>query len=198
MSEVINKHSRMPRKYSRRTLRRREELAKAGQGNLDGVDALGLIARYQAGERIMEIAKEYGVSRIAMYAHLLRYAPDEWIAAQKAKAFAMKEDGEVGLDESRDALDVAIAREKLRAGQWDLERVMRKEYGRDEANININVVTDLGDRLRRSRERVSNCQVIEHVISTPPSIDGRAGAMIELQPADSAQSQAAQTERETA
>ena len=100
------------------------------------------------------MAAQFGVKSVAVCAYLLKHCPDEWISAQRAKATAMKEDGEQGLDESRDALDIAIAREKIRAGQWDLERIDRRNYGRDEAFIRININNeDLGDRLRRARER---------------------------------------------
>ena len=166
---IMQKHSRVPRKLSRLTLRRREK--EATGGTLSEASPKAIISRYMAGEKIRKIAGEYGVSRIAVYAFLLQFAPEEWIAAQKAKAFAMKEEGEDGITESQDALDLGIAREQLRAGQWDLERVMRKEYGRDEQNITINVL-DLGDRLRRAKERT---QAIESEISTPLALDLRAG-----------------------
>lgn len=167
MSEVLLKHSRMPRKLSRMTLRRREKQAIGGIHSLSEVNPHGVVERYIAGEKIKKMAGEYGVSDIAMYAFLLRNVPEEWLAAQKARAFALKERGEDGLEDPTDPLQLSSSRELLRAGQWDLERVMRKEYGRDEQNITINVL-DLGDRLRRAKERT---QLIEGSESTPPSID---------------------------
>lgn len=173
MSEVIAKHSRMPRKLSRRTLRRREELAIGGIHALSEVDPKTILERYLAGEKIRKMAEQYGVRPVSIYAFLLRLVPDEWLAAQKAKAFARKEQGEDGLDDAQDALDVAIAREQLRAGQWDLERVMRDKYGREDHNININVF-DLGERLRRAKERTT--QVLEVETSSALTID-HAGAL---------------------
>lgn len=175
MSEVINKHSRMPRKLSRMTLRRREQEAIGGVHSLSEVNPQGLVARYVAGEKIKDIAKEYGVNRIAIYQFLLRLVPDEWKEAQRAKAFAMKEQGEDRIQSAKDPLELAIGREETRAGQWDLERVYRPVYGRDEQTLNINI-TDLGDRLRRARERVINAehQVIEDKEHLQPSSNARA------------------------
>lgn len=143
----------MPRKLSRRTLRRREELAIGGEFVLNQVDAKAVVARYIAGEKIKDMAAQYGSSATALYAHIIKFAPDEWIAAQKAKAFDRKERGEEMIENADNPLDLAIGRESTRAGQWDLERVWRKEYGREEQTLNINI-SDLGDRLRRARERV--------------------------------------------
>jgi hypothetical protein len=167
VSEAILKHSRMPRRYSRRTLKKREEQALAGMGNLDGVEPKAMLARYCAGARVADLAKEYAVAPITIYQFFLRNVHDDWQAAQKARALANKEGGEDAIDDAADPLEVAKAREKLRAGQWDLERVDRKNYGRDEQNININVF-DLGDRLRRAKERTT--QVIEHSVSAPLSV----------------------------
>ena len=174
MSEVINKHSRMPRKLSRLTLRRREQEALGGPHMLAEVNPQAIIARYMGGEKIKEIAKEYGASRIALYAFLLRLVPDEWKEAQRARAFSMKEAGEERIQDAADPLELAKGREEARCGQWDLERVDRKNYGRDEQTLNINI-TDLGERLRRARERTidATVQVIEHQSSTSATADSR-------------------------
>jgi hypothetical protein len=170
--EPVQKFSRMPRKLSRRTLRRREREAIGGIHALNQVDPLSVIERYIAGEKMKNMAQQYGVSDVAMYAFLLRHVPEEWYGAQKARAFAHKERGENGLENPRDPLALGAAREQLRAGQWDLERVDRKVYGRDE-QVTITLV-DLGDRLRRARERVTEGEVVELENSNAASIHSRA------------------------
>ena len=165
---TILKHSRMPRKLSRMTLRRREKEAIGGPNALADVAPQSVIARYLAGEKIKDIAAQYGVSRIAMYAFLLKFVPEEWTAAQRARAFAMKEQGEELIVNAADPLELGKGREQLRAGQWDLERVDRKTYGRDEQQLTVNVF-DLGDRLRRARERTG--QVIEAETVAPATLD---------------------------
>lgn len=168
MSEPVLKHSRMPRKLSRLTLRRREKEAIGGVHVLSEVDPQAVIQRYLAGETIKNMAAQYGVSRIGMYHFLLRNCPDDWMAAQKARAFAMKEGGEELIVDAQDPLELGKGREQLRAGQWDLERVARKEYGRDEPQVTINMI-DLGDRLRRAKERVG--QVVEGEITSAPRVN---------------------------
>jgi hypothetical protein len=167
LSEPILKHSRMPRKLSRRTLRRREQQAIGGVHSLSEVDPQAVVQRYIAGEKIKDMAQQYGVSNIAVYHFLLRHVPEDWMAAQKARAFAMKEAGEDLIEDAADPLELGKGRERLRAGQWDLERVDRKNYGRDDPHVHVTVI-DLGERLRRAKERVG--QVIEGEITSAPSI----------------------------
>lgn len=178
MSDPLLKHSRMPRKLSRMTLRRREQQAIGGVYSLSEVDPQGVVQRYIAGEKMKDMAAQYGVSDIALYAFVLRHCKDDWLAAQSAKAFAMKERGQDGLEDPKNPLNLSADRELVRAGQWDLERVMRKEYGRDEANININVF-DLGERLRRAKERTT--QLIEHTGSSPLTLQPSRGREISAQ-----------------
>lgn len=178
MSEVFNKFSRMPRKLSRRTLRLREERAMeyiGGPHMLSEVNPQGLVARFLAGETIRKMAKQYGVSRIAMYQFLLRNVPEEWVEAQRARAYAVKEDGEDRIEKAKNPLQLQKGKEQASGGRWDLERLWRKVYGRDNPEININI-NDLGDRLRRARERVINvnAQVIEETQDRATSPNTRA------------------------
>jgi len=72
---------------------------------------------------------------------LLRYAEEDWRQAQVLRALQRKEEAEAELDEgAADALSLARARERLRAAQWDLERVCRRIYGAD-------VPADLASRI---------------------------------------------------
>jgi hypothetical protein len=183
MSAVLQKHSRMPRKLSRRTLKRREEEAIGGVHSLSEVNPEAIVQRYIAGEKIKDMASQYGVSRIAMYHFLLRHVPEDWMAAQKAKAFAMKEQGEELITDAEDPLELGKGREQLRAGQWDLERVDRKNYGRDET---VHVHFDVGSldaRLRRARERLVEAQVIDRQISSPARMNDTRGREISSEPA---------------
>ena len=70
-----------------------------------------------------KLANSYGVSRKALVGWLREQRPAEWKQAQILRALCMKEDSETGLAVAPDALSLARARELLRAGQWDLERL---------------------------------------------------------------------------
>jgi len=160
MSEVINKHSRLPRKKPTIVTRKPKEaltrLPDGGYGKLAGVDPKTILVRYLSDQSTAEIAKDYGCTRQCLGQFLLKHAEEDWKEAQVARAIARKEKAEDDLEVANDPLSLASARERLKAAQWDLERVCRRIYGQDQPMININV-GDLGDRLRRARERV-----IEH------------------------------------
>ena len=160
MSETLLKHSRVPRKQDPKALQRlakaktRGQLANAkGALNLlAGLDPQTILSRCLV-ERTADIAQDLGVHRSALNQWLLQNGEDDWKEVQVARALTRKEMAEDELEAAQDPLSLARAREMLRAAQWDLERVCRRIYGQDQ-NININVGLDLGERLRRARERV--------------------------------------------
>ena len=99
------------------------------QGALAQLDTKGIIARYLADENTKDIAKSLGVHRSALNQHLLKFAKEDWVCAQAARAITRKEQAEEDLASSVDSLSLARAREVLRSAQWDLERVARRIFG---------------------------------------------------------------------
>lgn len=155
MSETLLKHSRMPRKVEKQQQLTvpSEDKRVANRGRLEQADPKQILSRYLTDETTHNIAASYGVTRQALGAYLLKHAEEDWREAQIARAIGRKEKAEDELDTADDPLKLAKARELLKSAQWDLERVCRRIYGQEQ-NINININTDLGDRLRRARERV--------------------------------------------
>jgi predicted transcriptional regulator len=107
-------------------------------------DPKTILARYLSDESTKDIAKCYGVTRQALGQYLLKHAESEWKEAQVARAIARKEQAEddmesIGLriegadkdERDRLTLTLSLARERLKAAQWDLERVCRRIYGQD-------------------------------------------------------------------
>lgn len=90
-----------------------------------------ILQRYLSDETTKQIAESYGVTRQALGQYLLKAAEAEWKDAQVARALARKESAEDDLETAADALSLARARERLRAAQWDLERVCKRIYGTD-------------------------------------------------------------------
>jgi predicted DNA-binding protein YlxM (UPF0122 family) len=103
-----------------------------------------ILQRYLSDESTKDIAKSYGVTRQALGQHLLKHAEAEWKEAQVARAISRKEQAEDDMDsisakiqdadrEERErlTLTLSLARERLKAAQWDLERVCRRIYGQD-------------------------------------------------------------------
>jgi hypothetical protein len=124
---------------------------------LRGADPKTILARYLSDESTKIIAADYGVTRQALGQFLLKHAETEWKDAQVSRAIARKEAAEDEFDSigsriegadkderERLGLTLSLAREKLKAAQWDLERVCRRIYGQDQpmgagATVQINI-----------------------------------------------------------
>ncbi len=126
---------------------------KQGQlAPLKDVDPKDVIERVLREESTKDIAASLGVTRSALNQWLLVHAETEWRAAQIIRAHKRKDEAEDEMDSATDPLSLARARERLRAAQWDLERVQRRIYGQDVPNvaqavqININLRRDAGQQ----------------------------------------------------
>jgi hypothetical protein len=121
---------------------------KQGQlAPLKDVDPKDVLQRYLAEESGAQIAKSLGVTRAALSYFMLKHAEAEWKDAQVVKAMKRKEDAEDLLESASNPLDLARARELLRAAQWDLERVCRRIYGQD-APPNVGAAVQINVSLR--------------------------------------------------
>lgn len=177
----------MPRKWKPQTELNKPEPADkriANRGRLELAKSTDILARYMTDETTYDIASDYGVTRQALSAYLLKHAEEEWKEAQVARAIARKEKAEDALDTAEDPLQLARARELLKSAQWDLERVCRRIYGQDH-NLNINLtVSDLGERLRRARERVIDVLATKEVASNAAQIAHARDPQDEIQDAE--------------
>ena len=146
----------MPRKFKPQTELRKSDLPTsiANMGRLEKADPRQILQRYLTDESTSEIAASYGVTRQGLGFFLLKNAEADWKECQVARAIARKEKAEDVIENATDPLELARGRELLKSAQWDLERVCRRIYGQ-EINMNVNISTDLGDRLRRARERAA-------------------------------------------
>lgn|SRR5574341_679531 len=93
------------------------------------------IERYLKGERIADIAQSYRVSEKSLYAYLTEHTEEAWKSAQLGAALQRLEAAKEGMDAAVTMLDVARARESARLAQWDLERVCRRIYGQEPAQV---------------------------------------------------------------
>jgi hypothetical protein len=116
------------------------------QGALNPLKAANpneVLQRVLSEESTKDIAASFGVTRSALNYWLIEHCDKEWKAAQYIRAAKRKEDAEDEMDTASDAFTLARAREKLRAAQWDLERVCRRIYGQDAppsvAAVQINI-----------------------------------------------------------
>lgn len=122
-------------------------------GKLAGLDVQAVIGRYLNGETSNQIAESLGCTRQGLAYHLRKHSEEDWREAQIVQAVERKDLAEDAIRDADDALSLGRAREQLRSAQWDLERLFSRIYG-PKQELTITDKTDLGDRLRRSRERV--------------------------------------------
>ena len=148
-------------------------------GKLATADLNAILERYLADESTAAIAASLNVHRSALHQWLLRNAEEPWKQAQIARAITEWEEAKDQLQAADDALSLARARERLRSAQWSLERLFSRLFG-PKQELTITDKTDLGERLRRARERVIEG---ECVAETPiaavhtgiPAIEDKSG-----------------------
>lgn len=115
---------------------------------LKAADPKDVLKRILNEESTKDIAASFGVTRSALNYWLIEHCDSEWKSAQIVRAMKRKEEAEDELDNAQDALTLSRGRERLRAAQWDLERVCRRIYGQDAppnmaaVQININLRKD--------------------------------------------------------
>ena len=122
-----------------------------------------ILRRYEAGEQFREICKDHGVSHVTLYKYVIHHAEQQWKDLQVARALARKESAEEQLDDAKDQLSVNQARERLKAAQWDLERVCRRIYVQDAPPVQISI------NLNESVQRIKD---LERELGLPHTIEG--------------------------
>jgi hypothetical protein len=138
-------------------------------------EAINAIQQGENSHQAMDaLGKKYGVSGRTVRTWLL--ADDR---AEKARGLLISSELARTLDEMRAAKDassplpLACAREEFRAWSWMAERRESRLYGQKQEVTHV--VTDLGDRLRRAREREIPGEYAV-VQQTPQAIDSNSDA----------------------
>lgn len=103
-----------------------------------------ILARLMAGETAKQIAASYGVSKIALYAWLLRHVPDQWKEIKAGMAAARLDESEDAIAAADDQLSTTKGRELARIAQWQLERLDKSYAPKQDGNagVTINVRVD--------------------------------------------------------
>lgn len=107
------------------------------------------IERYLDGERLEDIAQGHGVSKMRLNQILLEATEDEWKNAQVAAAITRLQDCEKELERAAERVESAedmlsltrvgevarIAEKAAKLAQWKLERLCRRIYGQEAAQV---------------------------------------------------------------
>lgn len=151
---------------------RRQSVIPACNSKLANLDVTRVIQQYLEDKTTAQIAKKWGVHRSGLHQWLLRNCEEQWREAQIARALSQYEEAKDALRVAPDALSLARARESVRSAQWELERLFSRLYGQKQEITHVNA--DLGDKLRRAKERTIDAEVLE-VTHTAPQQTGNPG-----------------------
>src|SRR3990167_9921019 len=136
IDEGIKRGKRKKRKTN--PYRRNPETGVA-QSIPDTLDPKYVLDLYLQHPTTSGIAQQLGVRRSTLTLWLRERCPTDWKNVQIARALIRKEDGDAGIEGADDALSLARAREMLRSGQWDLERLDSANYGqKQELSVDVN------------------------------------------------------------
>lgn len=132
---------------------------KTTPGKLAHIDRQDILNRIYGGELPTRIADDLGVHKSAI---TLKYGKDpEYMQAREVGMEIRLDDGEKLIEDAGDDLNLARAREiAQRRREWRAEREFPHRWGQKN-HLTVENVGDLGDRLRRSRERVIDAEVTE-------------------------------------
>lgn len=110
-----------------------------------------ILERIEAGDRLSDIAASYGFKSHSAIVKRLQNDPDYLIAREVGVERRM-EDREKDLEVADDSVTVARARDLLSHSRWRAEREFPARWGQHN-KLTVENVGDLGDRLRRAKER---------------------------------------------
>ncbi len=102
-----------------------------------GLDPKTVLDAYLAAPSTSGLAEQFGVKRSTLTWWLRETCPNEWRRVQQVRALLRKEQGDEGIDTSHDALSLARAREQLRSGQWDLERLCEEYRPQQQVDMSV-------------------------------------------------------------
>jgi hypothetical protein len=136
----------------------------------EGLNPDTILDRFLSEETTTSIAEEYGLTQAALTKWLKAERPKEWKEAQTVRALCRKDKGDDGLGVACDALALARARELLKSGQWDLERLDSANYGpKQEVKITAEVKMEsvLEGHCERILKLIGATQQPSQVIDVP-------------------------------
>lgn len=111
-----------------------------------------LLDRIAAGHYVTDIAPSIGLGSAAAISKYLSHDP-EYVAARLAGTKVRLEQREKDLEAASDSVSVARARELLSHARWRAEREFPEHWGQHN-RLTVEHSGDLGERLRRAKERV--------------------------------------------
>lgn len=126
-------------------------------GALAAVDLQRCMDMLRRGLSLRDVANSLGVSRQAIHAWMLREGGEQYHEVITMALTQRVADADVALDESRDAIDIARAREQARFARMDLERRRPNLYGQ-RTQVTHEAGPQLSSMLLSAQRRVVSAQ----------------------------------------
>ena len=135
-------------------------VAKQPSRAVAAVNKEDILTQVASGKLLKEIASQYGVSKQALH-QVLKDDPD-YRAAMKEQAAALVDQAKELTWAARDPVDIARAREITKFAFRYAESLDAGTWGQRQ-HVTVEHVGDLGDKLRRSRERVIDVRPVDNI-----------------------------------
>ena len=145
---------------------------RRNQNALATIDPDSLLKRISNGELLVDISDSLGVSHDAVGKMLRKLDHDAYRQARTIGITANLHKSRRAITEAKqqgDAVALAGAREEFRADAWFAEREAPEIYGQ-RTHHTVEQVGDLGERLRRARERVIQGDAVAITPNAAPHI----------------------------
>lgn len=112
-----------------------------------------MIERVAKGDRLIDIGSDLGITPSSISKYLSK--DEDYLVARRVGLEVRMEGREKQLEEAKDQVEVAKSRELLSHARWRAEREDPERWGQTN-KLQVEHVDDLGERLRRSKERIVN------------------------------------------
>lgn len=166
--------------YSRLSLARKPDnsVSEPEAYSKQQLDFDSLISRYLSGESVQTLAAEAGKHRATIYRWMLAGLGDKDYHDVVTECLVTRiADADQRLETASDGCDIARAREMARFARMDFERRRPALYGQKQEITHISA--DLGDRLRRARERTIEGEIVDNKAQSvnDPALDQHTSVM---------------------
>ncbi len=143
---------------------------------LANVNPFDILDKYEDGLEIRLIAERLGVSNVAIYKHLIKRCPDEWISTQAARALDDYETAKQELDDldgktcTSQSVTLAVAR--VKHYEWLLERTLRRLYGQS-LQVDVAQTVDVRIAVNEAKRRAGLVIDNGESASAAPAIENK-------------------------
>lgn len=102
-----------------------------------------ILEELYGGVSVADLAGRWGVTEMAVYAHLLKYAPEEFRELSANRALGRRRELEEKLAAADDNVKVSKFKALLSSAEWELERVAPKVFGTKQGGEGLSITVNV-------------------------------------------------------